>query len=137
MPALLSCPVDTSASATAVIGPHGGTVSVGRFSLRLPPHAVEEPTLFTFTVPASQYLEVDIRANNADHFVFNRPATITIDYARCDGNVDRSTLDAWYIDRSSKGLIEAMHGHNALGLDEFVFTTGHLSGYALADRKPY
>src|SRR5690349_7677004 len=63
-PTLLSCPVDTSASASAVIGPHGGEVTVGKFSLRLPPHAVEEPTTFTFTVPASQYLEVDIRANN-------------------------------------------------------------------------
>lgn len=130
--ALLACPVDTSASASAVIGRHGGVVSVGRFAMRVPPNAVRTPTLFTFTVPASDFLEVDIHAQGAAHYTFERPVTITLDYARC-GTARLSNLDAWNIDPDTKQPIERMHGHSKVGQRLFVFSTEHLSGYALAD----
>ncbi len=132
-PSLLACPVDTSASASAVIDRRGGKISVGNFSLRVPPHAVRTPTLITFNVPASPYLEVEIHAAGTQHYQFERSVRIVLDYSRCANSVRPSTLDAWYIDSSTKSMITPMRGFNDRGRERLVFWTDHLSGYALAD----
>lgn len=130
---LLACPVDSSASATAVIGPRGGSVSVGRFELSVPPHAVPEPTTFTFDVPASQYLEVDVHVPGLAHYEFARPVHITLDYARCGSDFAARTFDAWYIDSATSALIAPMRGHDDKGRALLIFSTDHLSRYAIAD----
>lgn len=131
--ALVACPVDTSASASAVIGPRGGAVKVGRFALKVPPHAVAEPTTFTFDVPASPYLEIDVHAAGVAHYEFSRPVSVTIDYSRCGSGMRGMSFDAWYIDSATGALVAPMHGHNARGAELFVFDTDHLSRYAIAD----
>ena len=130
--ALIACPVDTSASASAVIGPRGGRVVVGRFAMFVPPHAVQHATRFTFEVPASQYLEVKISAAGADHYEFRHPVQIVLDYSRCAGAVGNSS-DAWYIDSGTHTLLEPMRARNDRRDDLLIFWTDHLSGYALAD----
>ncbi|HEX6533742.1 MAG TPA: hypothetical protein VF041_04045 [Gemmatimonadaceae bacterium] len=128
---LLACPASTSQSATAVIGPRGGTLSVGRFAIRIPEHAVAQPTTFVFDVPASPYLEVDIHAAGIAHYEFARRATVTLDYSRCGADLS-GEFDAWYIDDSGTKL-HRMHGHSEPGRQLFVFKTDHLSRYAIAD----
>lgn len=128
---LLACPTSISQSASATIGPRGGTLSVGRFAIRIPAHAVDRPTTFVFDVPASQYLEVNIHADGVAHYEFARHATVTLDYSRC-GSALPAGFDAWYIDDAGAKLHE-MHGHDVRGQQLFVFKTDHLSRYAIAD----
>jgi hypothetical protein len=130
--ALLSCPASSSQSATAVIGEHGGTVAVGRFALRIPPHAVRSATAFTFDVPASPYLEVNIHAAGVEHYHFARPVSVTLDYSRCGEDVKHASFDAWYLSETGT-MMGRMHGHDAKGQQLFVFETDHLSRYAIAD----
>jgi hypothetical protein len=132
-PSLLACPSNRSLSASAVIGRRGGTVSVGHFSMWVPPGAVRTPTRFTFEVPASQYLEVEIHAAGVAHYQFRHPVRVTLDYSRCGRDFQASTLDAWYIDSSTKALLTPMRGAHNRGKHSLVFWTDHLSGYALAE----
>ncbi|HEU4643077.1 MAG TPA: hypothetical protein VFS44_11530 [Gemmatimonadaceae bacterium] len=132
-PSLLSCPVDTSASASAVIGPRGGTLHVGRFAIAIPRGAVAEPTTFTFDVPASEYLEINVHAAGVAHYFFDRAVTVTIDYSRCGGDVKAKDFDAWYIDSETRSPIAKMHGHAMPRQELFLFRTDHLSRYAIAD----
>ncbi|HEU4564449.1 MAG TPA: hypothetical protein VFS05_07370 [Gemmatimonadaceae bacterium] len=130
---LLVCPADTTLTTSGIIGPLGGTLQVGGASITLPPGAVLAPTPFTLTVPASRYMEVEIHAGDAEHFVFVIPATIAISYARCQGEVTAaSPLRAWYIDSVTNALLELMGGQDDRAARRVTFTTGHLSGYAIA-----
>jgi len=133
-PSLLVCPTNQTQSATAVIGALGGTVAVGGSSITLPPAAVLEPTTITLTVPASNYMEVDITANDAEHFDFLVPATVTISYARCSrSNINLKPLSVWYIDSLLKSLLQNMGGIDNKLLRTVTFTTDHLSGYSIAE----
>lgn len=130
---LLECPSDTTLTASGVIGPLGGTLQAGGTSLTLPPGAVLLPTPFTLTVPASRFVEVEIHAGDAEHFVFVIPATITISYARCPAELAAaSQLRAWYIDSVTNALLEYMGGQDDKASHRLTFRTGHLSGYAIA-----
>lgn len=133
-PKLVSCPTSQTQSATATISPLlGGTVSVGGSSVTLPVGAVALPTVITVTIPASNYMEVEVRAGGLEHLVFQLPVRIAIDYSRCDrSNIDRAPLSAWYIDRETKALLEDMRGTDDKGARTVTFTTGHLSSYAIA-----
>ena len=133
-PSLLECPTNQTKSATAVVGALGGTVSVDGSRITLPPGAVLEPTTITLTVPASKYMEVDITANDAEHFDFVLPATVTISYARCNrSNINQAPLTVWYIDSVLKTLLQNMGGFDNKLLRTVTFTTDHLSGYSIAE----
>ena len=131
---LIECPTSESVSASALVTPLGGVVTAGGTSISVPAGAVVVPTMITVTVPASNYMEVDITANELLHFVFEQPVTVSMSYARCTrGDIDKSPLSAWYIDKSTKSLLEAMGGVDDKVARTVTFTTGHLSGYALAN----
>ena len=132
---LVECPTNQTEAASGVVTPLlGGTVAVGGFSITLPAGAVLEPTTITVTVPASRYLEVDIRADGQEHFQFLQTATVTLDYSRCGrGNIDLKPLTVWYIDAATKQLLENMPSVDDKLLRRITFTTSHLSGYALAN----
>ena len=133
-PSLLVCPSNQTKVATGVIGALGGSVSVDGSRITLPPGAVLEPTTITLTVPASQYMEVDITANDAEHFDFLVPATVTISYARCTrSNINQAPLSVWYIDSVLKTLLQNMGGFDNKLLCTVTFTTDHLSGYSIAE----
>ena len=62
------CPTARTRTASAVIGRRGGTVALDGHRVTLPPGAVRRPTKITLTAPASRYLEIDLRANEQDHY---------------------------------------------------------------------
>jgi hypothetical protein len=100
----------------------------------VPAGAVLVPTLIQVTTPASRYMEVDISVPGVEHFVFELPVTVTIDYGRCSrSDLDKAQLTAWYIDSETKALLEAMGGVDDKVARTVTFTTPHLSGYALAN----
>ena len=131
---LLRCPTTETATTTAVVTPLGGLLSVAGTSVSIPAGAVTVPTTITVTVPASQYMEIDVTALGVEHFIFAAPVTVTVSYARCDmRRTDRAPLYAYHINSITKKLLERMPSVDDKTARTVTFTTGHLSGYALAN----
>jgi hypothetical protein len=131
---LIECPSSVTTTTSAVVTPLGGLVSLGGTSISVPAGAVLVPTLIEVTLPASRYMEVDISVPGVEHFVFELPVTITVEYSRCTrSDIALSPLTAWYIDSETKALLEAMGGVDDKVARTVTFTTPHLSGYALAN----
>jgi hypothetical protein len=132
---LLQCdPPATAQTATAIIGPLGGTLALGNTKVVIPANAVLANTSFRLTIPVSRLVEISVRAGDAEHFVFEQPVAVSIDYGRCaDERSLLSPLSVWHIDESTKSLLERMASVDVRLLHTVTFSTGHLSGYAVAD----
>ena len=130
---LVVCPNPTTVSKQALIGPLGGLLNIGNTVVAIPAGALSLPTLITVTIPASQYMEVDVTANDLLSFVFNKDIGIRIDYSRCtDPALATSKLSVWHIDSQTKELLEFMGGVDNKSQRYIEFSTGHLSAYAVA-----
>jgi hypothetical protein len=133
-PSLIQCPSNQTSSATGLVTPLGGIVSLDGHSIRIPGAGLLDPTEITITEPASQYMEIGIQAGDTEHFVFERHVLVTISYARCNrGDIDRQPLQVWYIDPVTYELLENMNGVDNKLLRTVSFWTTHLSGYAIAE----
>jgi hypothetical protein len=130
-PRLIECPSTESFTASSLITPLGGSISVGGVTITIPAGGILTDALMTVTVPASRYVEVEIHVAGADHFLFELPATVTVSYARCS-RVFLLPLSAWHIDTQSKQLLEKMPSIDDKLLRTVTFTTDHLSSYALS-----
>ena len=129
---LLSCPTSETRTTQALIGPLGGTLSLGGTIIGIPSGALSAPTLITLTIPASQYMEIDVRANDLLSFVFNKPIGVRLDYSRCTSPETAAKLGVWHIDAQTKALLENMGGTDNKSQRYIDFSTGHLSNYAIA-----
>jgi hypothetical protein len=125
------CEVAPAAQVQRVIGVLGGSLSVSGVHMTLPPGAVAGDTEFRLHVPSSRHAEVDIRANGQEHFQFLAPVVISMDYSRC--GTPAGPLSAWHIDPDTKALLENMGGVDDTMNRRVVFSTMHLSGYAIAN----
>jgi hypothetical protein len=133
-PSLIECPTNQSATTSALVGLLGGTVQLGTTSISIPSGALSVPTLIQVTVPASRFMEIDVTAVGFTSFLFQKPVSVTIDYSRCSrGDIDQATLHVWHIDPVTKELLEDMGGSDDKATRSITFTTGHLSGYAVAN----
>jgi hypothetical protein len=83
---LLECSPVNGASASAAIGPEGGTVTVGGHSLTLPANAVSSRVTFRMVERQDKYVGVEVEPHGTQ---FNRDATLTLGYGRC-GNPNGS-----------------------------------------------
>ena len=133
---LLECAPTSAASASRLITPAGGLLAVGGHAIAIPRGAVSRPTRFTMTVPASRFVEVDIAAEGAAHYRFNRPVVVTLDYSRCGAAADAmaEAFTAWYVDGATRVFHADMGGVDDRFSRRIFFTTDHLSGYAVAYR---
>jgi hypothetical protein len=131
--ALISCPAPATETGSGLIGPLGGVLAVSGIRVIVPANAVLAPTSFTLTVPESNYLEIDVKAGDADHFVFERPVVVAIDYGRCGIPRFHRALSAWNIDPDTKALLEEMPSVDSQLTHTIIFSTIHFSGYAVAD----
>lgn len=130
---LVECPTDIARSASRTLGLLGGTLEVDGTRITIPAFAVLLPTEFTLTLPASNYMEVDIRAGGAEHFTFEAPVSVAIDYSRCTrSNIDKAALSVWHIDTQTKALLENMGGVDDKQARTVTFQTDHLSGFSIA-----
>lgn len=133
-PKLVECQTDETTSAFGTLDALGGAVSVGGTSVVFPGGAVLGPTTVRLTIPASRYVEIEVQANDEEHFTFEQPVVVTIDYSRCRrSELLARRLMVWHIDTETKALLENMEGvvDNKL-LQRITFSTGHFSGYAIA-----
>jgi hypothetical protein len=127
---ILDCPSDQTLSATATIGPEGGTLAAGGFRVDFPAGAVQSPQTFVLDVPAGRYLELDVRAEGYAHYWFDAPVTVTLDASRC--GLLPPGLQVWNIDEQSKALLEPMGTVLDLLSRTVQFRTQHFSGYTIA-----
>lgn len=129
---LLQCPIDVTRSTSLTIGFLGGVLELDGHSVRIPLGAVLAPTEFTLSVPASNYVEIDVRANGQEHFEFLEPVALTISYGRCTrSNIDRASLRVYHVDSESKAILEDLGGSDDKVLRAVTTSTDHLSDYAL------
>lgn len=132
---LIDCPTSVTQSTTSRIGPSGGLLAIGNTRVIIPLGAVLFPQDFTLTVPASRFAEIRVRTGMAEHYLFQLPIVMAIDYSRCaTPALDQQQLSVWNIDPDSKALLDQMTGVDEKLTHTIVFTTIHLSGYAVADR---
>lgn len=131
---LLECPTNESSSASGLVTPLlGGTVAVGGTAIVVPAGGVLEPVPISVTVPASRFVEAEIRAGSAEHFLFSKTVIVSLDYSRCDReDIQRLPLTAWHIDPVTKELFAPMGGVDDKLAKRVSFLTDHLSGYAIA-----
>jgi len=133
-PALLECPSNQTTTTSAVVGLLGGAVTLGGTTITIPGGALTAPTLLQVTIPASRYMEIDVTAVGFTSFLFQKPVSVTIDYSRCTrSDLDQQTLHVWHIDPDTKQLLEDMGGVDDKSSRRITFSTGHLSGYAVAN----
>lgn len=126
----LACTNNELNSKTRLLTILGGLVSVEGSSISLPLGALSLPTVITIQEPVSNYREVDIKANDLLHFIFNTPVTVTIKYGGC--SVDRNyPLKVFYWENGE--LLEDMNAVDNPYTKTMTFTTGHLSGYVIAN----
>ena len=138
---LLECPSDQTTTTSSIVGLLGGVVQLGATSISIPAGALLAPTPIRVTIPASTYMEIDVTALDVvtavplQSFLFQQPVSITIDYSRCNrNNINSETLHVWHIDPVTHELLEEMGGVvDDKDSRHITFTTGHLSGYAVAD----
>jgi hypothetical protein len=132
-PTLLQCPATQTSTTSALVTALGGTVSLGGTSIQLPAGALVAATTIKLTLPASQNMEIEVRANDLTSFLFQQSVSITIDYSRCPAaEASKAPLSVWHIDTQTKALLENMGGVDNKTSHTITFTTGHLSGYAVA-----
>jgi hypothetical protein len=132
---LIECPTEVTQSVSARIGPSGGVLAIGNTTVVIPLGAVLFPQDFTLTLPASRYAEIRVRTGTAEHYIFQLPVTMAIDYARCaTPALDQRALTVWNIDPDSKALLAPMVSVDEKLTHTILFTSIHLSGYAVADR---
>jgi hypothetical protein len=133
-PTLLECPSnETAATIGLVDNLLGGAIQLGATNITIPSGALLSPQLFELSIPAGRFMEVDVNAVGFDSFLFETPVTITIDYSRCNRNLDGATLHVWHIDPITKTPLDDMGGVTDPVAQTITFTTGHLSGYAVAN----
>jgi hypothetical protein len=133
-PKLVTCPTNESFSSTAVVTPLGGILSAGGTTVSIPAGALLDSVTITLTVPASNYMEIDVSVAGATSFIFESPITVSLSYARCSrSNIDQQPNTVYHIDSATHDLLEAMPTIDDKLAQTATFTTGHLSGYALAN----
>jgi hypothetical protein len=131
---LLACePPEAEERTVALVGPLGGTVRLGNTSVEVPAGALLDATLLEVVAPASGVVEYEIHAVGVSHFQFERPVTVTLDFARCAAALPPNAKgEGVYLYREPYEVLEHMGGTVDREARTLTFTTGHLSGYAVA-----
>lgn len=132
----VSCPAnDSELDALGVVNFWGGRIEGEEAEVEIPVAAVDGSTGIAVNVPASPYFEVQFTANGGEHYTFDRPITVTVDYSRCPDSSIRShaALRVVYVDGETRQPLEDMGGVVDSVARTITFQTGHFSSYVIAD----
>jgi hypothetical protein len=78
-------------------------------------------------------MKVDVTAAGVEHFLFDAPVSVTVDYARCPaGRTAGRDLSVWYVAPITNTPLQNMGGTNDPAARKITFTTDHLSSYVIA-----
>lgn len=134
-PTLLECPVPPGRATQALILPLvGGSVTLEGNGVTVPGEALVDTTAIGIEVPASPHVRVELSADGQEHWQFQAPVSVTIDYSRCSPSAyGGKTLSVWLIDPETGALLEPMGGVDNRSARQITFETDHFSGYAIAN----
>lgn len=132
-PTLLQCPSNGEVATERQVGLIGGLVSLAGNMVLVPAEAVLGPMDIEIAVPASRHMVVELTANGQEHWQFNAPIWVTIDYSRCDIGLLAPPVSVWHIDDTTGEPLEYMGGLDNRLLRRVTFSTDHFSGYAIAN----
>lgn len=118
----------------ALLGPLGGLLSLDGHQIIVPPDALTSLALVTLRQPRTRFVEVEVRVNGLDHFLFAKPVTVVLDYSRCRRRqIGPGPVTVWEINPVTKAFIREIEGVVDDRKARTVrFTTDHFSGYAVA-----
>lgn len=121
---------------SGVITPAGGKLvapTAPKNEIYVPRGAVSRAARIEVVIPASGILEIDIKANRRDHFEFQKPIRVTLDYGMCGHPRRLIPGSAWHWDGSNT-FFEQMPGFVVDTRAQTIsFTTDHLTGFVIAD----
>ena len=80
---IVACPPGQPQEVSGTIGPDGGILTLGPFTLRVPDGVLSGPTVVTMTRPAGARLIVRIELSGADRSELDRDVELTIRYGSC------------------------------------------------------
>jgi hypothetical protein len=128
------CPTNQTQSTTQVVDALGGLLSIAGTSIQIPAGALLGPATVTLTVPASNYMEIDVDVQGSEHFIFELPAIVSLNYSRCNNLLVRLLpVQAWYWNPETRALLEFMPGVDNKLTRTITFPTIHLSGFIIAN----
>lgn len=133
----MSCPTTWPEVGHGLVTSRGGTIQVGQSRIDVPAGAVKAPTAITMIMHASPYMLIEMRANGRDHFQFEKPIEVTIDYSHCEAPTtmmsEAADRTAWYVDEGLGIPVEAMSTTDDPAEQRLNFTTDHFSVYIIAN----
>ena len=117
-------PLASSLTETRVIGPAGGTISLGGVTLSVPKGALDQPVAITATVPAGSSLQVEFAPHGLQ---FNSPFTLTFD------GVQSSDVVGVYFEGDGGGFVRVLQSFpTTVDGNSASFNSDHFSGYTMA-----
>lgn len=129
---LLTCPAGETATASGNIGMGGGRIEVAGHALVVPKGALASPQRFRIDVQSSPHLVISFQAEGHEHFRFLQPATITLNYSRCETEAESAPdLRVYYVDPVSLQILEDVGGLLDQTSNTVTAQTDHLSDYAV------
>lgn len=129
------CPTTWPEVGYGLVTSRGGTIQLGESRIDVPAGAVKSPTSITMILHASPYMLIEMRANGRDHFQFEKPIEVVIDYSHCEAPTtgDGADRTAWYVDEGLGIPVEAMTTTDHPEDRKLKFTTDHFSVYIIAN----
>ena len=124
---LLVCAPRPYDGAARIIGPEGGTIGAGIATLRIPPGALDRPTVITVESSGTFELQAEFRPHGLQFRV--RP-TLTMDYEHCRRPRWTQERIAYLGDQDE--VLEWPDSRDRSDVDLVDATIGHFSRYAVA-----
>lgn len=124
---LLVCSPRDYDGAVRIIGPEGGEIVSGNARLRIPPGALDRPTVITVETPVAYTVVAEFRPHGLQ---FRERPVLSMNYAHC-------LRPKWmresvaYLDEND-GVVEWPESRDRSGSDEVDALLNHFSRYAVA-----
>jgi hypothetical protein len=125
---LVACTPLPADSASAVIGPSGGTISVGPHTFTVPAGALDSAVLITAVAPSDTVNRVQFQPQG---LTFRQPALLTMSYANCGVLTVLLPKHIAYIDDALL-ILDLLSTSNDISAQTITGHLRHFSDYAVA-----
>lgn len=132
---LLECPGPGwwATSTAKLVGPEGGVLERGPFTLTIPAGALPDTQMVRLVRPAEDYLRFEASVGDFAHYQFAQPVSLTVNVAKYCPNVSADQLaqllGVWM---DAPGGAEAVPSIREVTNGKIRLTTDHFSSYGIA-----
>lgn len=125
---LVRCNVRTTHSASALIGPQGGTLRVGPHRLTVPRYALKQTVRISAVAPKGEYVQIKFEPQGLK---FDRKAALTMSYSECS-LLSPLSLKIVYVNDQFQ-ILEVLPTVTSVLTRTATAPVDHFSRYMLAD----